>query len=119
VDPDASARRLRAALLGDDPGPLGVIVSDTFGRPWREGLVDLAIGCAGIRPIEDFRGRSDLVGRELEVTAPARADQLAAAAGILMDKDAGLPAVWIEGVAIDGDGAVRELLRDSELDLFR
>jgi len=119
VDPDASAARLRAALQRRGAGPLGVIVSDTFGRPWREGLVDVAIGVSGLAPIEDLRGRPDLVGRTLVVTATATADQLAAAAGLLMVKDAGVPAVWIEGVTPSGDGTARALLRKPELDLFR
>lgn len=118
-DPDASARRLRQALVARRGGPLGVIVSDTFGRPWREGLVDVALGCAGFAPIDDLRGQPDLVGRTLEVTATATADQLAAAAGLLMVKDAGIPAVWIDGLNLRGDGAASELLRDPSHDLFR
>lgn len=118
-DPDASARRIRDALLAAGDGPLGVVVSDTFGRPWREGLVDVALGCAGIAPLSDWRGRTDLVGRTLEVTNMAVVDQLAAAAGLLMGKDAGVPAVWIEGVRVEGDGPIAPLLRDSKLDLFR
>ncbi len=120
LDPDASARRLRAELLARGARePLAVIVSDTFGRPWREGLVDVAIGCAGLRPLDDWRGRSDLRGRDLAVTVNAVADQLAAAAGLLMAKDAGLPAVWIEGAGAFGEGSARELLRNPEHDLFR
>jgi len=119
-DPDASARGLRDALLAGGAGaPLAVIVSDTFGRPWREGLVDVALGCAGLSPIDDQRGGPDLAGRILEVTAMATADQLAAAAGLLMPKRSGVPAVWIRGVAIRGDGALRDLLRDPGSDLFR
>jgi coenzyme F420-0:L-glutamate ligase/coenzyme F420-1:gamma-L-glutamate ligase len=119
VDPDASAARLRSALQDAGCGPLGVIVSDTFGRPWREGLVDVAIGCAGIAPIEDLRGRPDLGGRLLQVTAMATADQLAATAGLLMTKDSGVPAVWIDGVAAQGEGTLRAMLRDPAKDLFR
>jgi coenzyme F420-0:L-glutamate ligase/coenzyme F420-1:gamma-L-glutamate ligase len=119
LDPDASARRLHDELVARDAGPLGVVVSDTFGRPWREGLVDVALGCAGLAPIDDRRGGSDWVGRPLEVTATATADQLAAAAGLLMVKDAGVPAVWIEGMPPVGDGSVRETLRDPSTDLFR
>src|SRR5439155_22625373 len=100
-------------------GPLAVIVSDTFGRPCREGLVDVALGSAGIAPIDDLRGTSDWVGRPLEVTATATADQLAAAAGLLMRKDAGIPAVWITGVTPTGDGTLRQTLRDPATDLFR
>ena len=96
-----------------------MIVSDTFGRPWREGLVDVALGCAGIAPIDDLRGSTDWVGRPLEVTATATADQLAAAAGLLMRKDAGIPAVWIRGVALRATARVRETLRDPATDLFR
>lgn len=120
IDPDASARRLRGELLARGGGePFGVVVSDTFGRPWREGLVDVAIGCAGLRPLDDWRGRADLRGRELSVTVTATADQLAAAAGLLMAKDAGIPAVWAEGVAVIGDGSAQELVRKSAIDLFR
>ncbi len=118
-DPDASAARLRAELEDAGCGPLAVIVSDTFGRPWREGLVDVAIGCAGIAPIEDLRGRPDLGGRTLQVTAMATADQLAATAGMLMTKDSGVPAVWIDGIAPRGEGSLRSTLRDPEQDLFR
>ena len=119
LDPDASARALRDALEKRGHGPLAVIVSDTFGRPWREGLGDVALGCAGIAPIDDLRGTSDWEGRPLEVTATATADQLAAAAGLLMRKDAGIPAVWITGVSLTGDGTVRSTLRDPATDLFR
>ncbi|CAG0964319.1 coenzyme F420-0:L-glutamate ligase / coenzyme F420-1:gamma-L-glutamate ligase [Myxococcaceae bacterium] len=117
LDPDASARRLRSSLGGPDAP--AVIVSDTFGRPFREGLVDVALGCAGLAPIDDRRGSRDLAGRTLQVTAMATADQLAACAGLLMVKDAGVPAVFIEGFAVQGDGDARALLRPRERDLFR
>lgn len=119
LDPDASARRLRDGLVATGAGPLAVIVSDTFGRPWREGLVDVALGSAGVGPLTDWRGHRDLAGRPLEVTAMALVDQLAAAAGLLMGKDAGRPAVWIQGFTPTGDGTVRDLLRDPSSDLFR
>ncbi|MDJ0866497.1 MAG: coenzyme F420-0:L-glutamate ligase [Myxococcota bacterium] len=118
-DPDASARALRTALERAGFGPLGVIVSDTFGRPWREGLVDVAIGSAGLAPLADWRGAADLAGRPLEVTAMALPDQLAAAAGLLMTKDSGIAAVWVEGVTPEGDGALRDLVREPSTDLFR
>ena len=118
-DPDASARSLRDALVTRGAGPLAVIVSDTFGRPWREGLVDVALGSAGLAPIDDQRGGPDLTGRILEVTATATADQLAAAAGLLMPKRSGVPAVWVRGLELGGDGSVRETLRDPQSDLFR
>jgi coenzyme F420-0:L-glutamate ligase/coenzyme F420-1:gamma-L-glutamate ligase len=114
-DPDRSAERIRARL-----GPRrAVIVCDTFGRPWREGLVDVAIGVAGIAPLVDLRGERDAAGRELQVTVFALADQLAAAAGMLMGKAAGRPAIWIEGIEPEGSGSMRELLRDPSRDLFR
>ena len=118
-DPDASARRLCDAL-SSPAGPTPVIISDTFGRPWREGLVDVALGSAGLAPIRDDRGSRDRAGRELIVTQPATADQLAAAAGLLMWKSAGVPVVVVEGFPIEGDGSVKEaLLRDPSTDLFR
>ncbi len=121
LDVDASAQRLRESLLAQrlGAGPLAVVISDTFGRPWREGLVDVALGCAGMEPIDDLRGGTDLIGRELEVTATATADQLAAAAGLLMPKASGVPAVWIEGLSLEGDGTVKQTLRDPGTDLFR
>jgi coenzyme F420-0:L-glutamate ligase/coenzyme F420-1:gamma-L-glutamate ligase len=119
VDPDASAEALRAGLCTRGSGPLAVIVSDTFGRPWREGLVDLAIGCAGIEVFADARGSSDLVGRGLDVTNMATVDQVAAAAGLLMTQASGHAAVWVTGVAPEGRGTVRELVRAPAEDLFR
>ncbi len=115
IDPDTSAGGLRDAL---GPGR-GVIIADTFGRPWREGQVDVAIGVAGLQAIDDQRGGRDRAGRELQVTVMALADQLAGAAGILMRKDVGHPAVWIEGIAPEGEGSLRDLLRDPAQDLFR
>jgi coenzyme F420-0:L-glutamate ligase/coenzyme F420-1:gamma-L-glutamate ligase len=118
-DSDASAARLRAELESLGARELAVIISDTFGRPWREGLVDVAIGSAGIAPIDDARGRADLAGRELLVTAMATPDQLAAAAGLWMVKDSGIAAVWVDGIAPQGDGRLADLLRDPSTDLFR
>ncbi|MGH0038077.1 MAG: coenzyme F420-0:L-glutamate ligase [Myxococcota bacterium] len=118
-DPDASADRLRRALVQSGARAIAVVVSDTFGRPWREGLVDMAIGSSGLAPVADARGGLDWSGRELQVTATATPDQLAAAAGLLMVKDAGVPAVWVEGFAPAGEGRLRDLLRDPGMDLFR
>ncbi len=114
-DPDASARALRGAL-----GAGAVIVSDTFGRPWREGLVNVAIGVAGLAPLEDLRGAPDRYGRRLHVTVLALADELAAAAGLVMRKAAGIPVALIEGYpfAASEEGA-RALVRPPERDLFR
>lgn len=119
VDPDASAARLRKELLARGSDHLGLIITDTFGRPWREGLVDVAIGSSGLSPIRDLRGEVDLRGRELAVTTTATADQLAAAAGILMTKGAGIPAVFVQGLAPEGDGTIAETLRDPTMDLFK
>ncbi len=114
-DPDASARRLRASL-----GCGAVIITDTFGRPWREGLVDVAIGVAGLDPLDDHRGRTDRHGRKLASTIIAVADQLAAAAGLLMGKAAGSPVVLIRGFDWQPEeGSARSLLRKPEQDLFR
>ena len=118
-DSDASARRLKQGLAALGHDPLAIVVSDTFGRPWRNGLVDVAIGSAGIAPIDDARGGVDMEGRELQVTTMATVDQLAAAAGLHMRKDAAIPAVFVRGIPIQGDGSLRELLRDSSEDLFR
>lgn len=119
LDPDRSAEDLRTSLMGLGAGPLGVVVSDTFGRPFREGLVDVALGSAGFEALSDLRGERDRAGRELRVTTMACADQLATAAGLLMRKDAGLPAVWIEGYPLVGAGDAKALLRAPERDLFR
>jgi coenzyme F420-0:L-glutamate ligase/coenzyme F420-1:gamma-L-glutamate ligase len=115
LNPDASAERIRTGLGGER----GVVISDTFGRPWREGLVDVAIGVAGLAPLRDERGEADRRGHTLQVTVMALADQLAAAAGILMQKASGHPAVWIEGIRPVGKGCLGDLLRDPERDLFR
>jgi coenzyme F420-0:L-glutamate ligase / coenzyme F420-1:gamma-L-glutamate ligase len=113
--PDASARLLRIAL-----GCGAVIITDTFGRPWREGLVDVAIGVAGLDPLDDHRGRTDRHGRTLSSTIIAVADQLASAAGIVMKKDAGCPVALIRGFEwqpVESSG--RALLRKPDQDLFR
>jgi coenzyme F420-0:L-glutamate ligase/coenzyme F420-1:gamma-L-glutamate ligase len=115
VDPDTSAERIRERLGGGR----AVIISDTFGRPWRQGLVDVAIGVAGLAPLRDHRGTADRRGHQLQVTVMALADQLAAAAGILMEKASGHPAIWIDGIQPTGVGSLGDLLRDPEHDLFR
>jgi coenzyme F420-0:L-glutamate ligase / coenzyme F420-1:gamma-L-glutamate ligase len=115
TDPDASARLLRTAL-----GCGAVIITDTFGRPWREGLVDVAIGVAGLEPLDDYRGLTDRHGRTLGATIIAVADQLAAAAGLVMKKDAGCPVALIRGFEFQpAEGSARSLLRKPEQDLFR
>lgn len=122
-DPDASARRLRRGLharLGVRPG---VVVTDTAGRPWRRGLTDIAIGAAGIRPLDDLRGRKDAYGRELRVSVVAAADEIAAAADLVKGKATGRPVAVVRGLGHlvthdDGEGA-RVLIRPAEEDLFR
>jgi coenzyme F420-0:L-glutamate ligase/coenzyme F420-1:gamma-L-glutamate ligase len=114
-DPDASAQRLRVSL-----GCGAVIITDSFGRPWREGLVDIAIGVAGLDALDDYRGRADRHGRKLASTIIAVADQLAAAAGLLMLKADGCPVVLIRGFEWrPAEGSARSLLRKPEQDLFR
>lgn len=120
VDPDASAARIAEAVEQRLRAAVGVIISDTWGRPWRVGLVDFAIGVAGIQPLRDLRGSTDLDGRELRHTVHADADALAAAAGLLMGKAEAVPAVLVRGYrAAPGTGTGRELIRDAETDLFR
>ena len=123
ADPDASARRIRARLRELTGVAPAVLISDSFGRPWREGQVDVAIGLAGMRALEDWRGRTDSHGRELHATLLAVADAAAAAAELARAKDSGEPVVIIDGLERhlsdeDGPGA-SELLRARELDLFR
>ncbi|HLS74379.1 MAG TPA: coenzyme F420-0:L-glutamate ligase [Actinomycetaceae bacterium] len=122
-DPDESARRLRRGLdarLGVRPA---VIITDTVGRPWRQGVADIAIGAAGVLVLEDHRGRRDGYGRELRMTTIAAADEIAAAAELVKGKAEGRPVAVVRGVAHlvtreDGDGA-RQLVRPPEEDLFR
>ena len=121
-DPDRSARRIRDGIRAAGGPAVGVVISDTFGRPWRRGLTDVAIGCAGVLAVLDLRGTADAGGRELQVTEMALADELAAAAELVMGKDRGIPAAVIRGApdAWFGEGAVvRDLLRPAGEDLFR
>ena len=123
ADPDASARRLRAEIASVCGVRPAVIVGDSFGRPWRVGQTEVAIGCAGLDPLDDWRGRTDRDGRELEATLIATADQLAAAADLVRDKASGIPAVTIRGLShlvtdADGPGAIT-LQRNPAEDLFR
>jgi coenzyme F420-0:L-glutamate ligase/coenzyme F420-1:gamma-L-glutamate ligase len=119
-DPDASAERLRSALAAQCGGAVAVIVSDSFGRPWREGAVDVALGVAGLRPLVDDRGRLDPYGRRLESSVTALADELAGAAEIVMRKTTGTPVAIVRGAGEwCGDGSGRELVRAASRDLFR
>ena len=115
VDPDASAERLRIGL-----GCGAVLITDTFGRPWREGLVDVAIGVAGLEPLEDWRGLPDRNGRVMRGTVMAVADQLAAMAGLVMRKPDGVPVAVISGFPFRrGSGRGAALIRPAANDLFR
>jgi coenzyme F420-0:L-glutamate ligase/coenzyme F420-1:gamma-L-glutamate ligase len=113
LDPDASARRLHERL------GVAVIVSDSFGRPFRHGTTDVAIGVAGLAPLHDLRGTRDRVGYELQTTQIAVADELAGAAQLVMGKADGVPAAVIRGARVRGDGTARELVMEPERDLFR
>jgi coenzyme F420-0:L-glutamate ligase / coenzyme F420-1:gamma-L-glutamate ligase len=123
ADADASARAIRARIAEASGLSPAVVIADSFGRPWRLGQSDVAIGCAGIEPVADWRGRRDAGGHELSATVVAVADQLAGAADLTRDKDSGVPGAIVSGVgdlviAADGPGAKR-IQRPAEDDLFR
>jgi coenzyme F420-0:L-glutamate ligase/coenzyme F420-1:gamma-L-glutamate ligase len=119
-DPDASARAIRQGLHERLGINLAVIISDTFGRPWREGLVNVAIGLAGLEAVKDYTGMHDAQGYELKVTALAIADELAAAAELVMNKLDNVPVAIIRGyIYPSGEGSLTQLLRAPERDLFR
>ncbi|MHA1941894.1 MAG: coenzyme F420-0:L-glutamate ligase [Candidatus Hodarchaeales archaeon] len=120
-DPDKSARQIKTRIAEELNKNVAVIISDTYGRPLRVGTVNFAIGLSGINPIEDIRGKFDLFGYELKSTLIARADEVAAAAGIVMGQaDEGLPVIVVRGVKFTlGDHSAKDLLRDREHDLFR
>lgn len=119
-DPDASARRLRLAIERERGISIGVVITDTFGRPWRDGLVEFALGVSGLDPLDDQRGEEDLQGRELHHTVIAVADELAAAAGLLMEKSAAMPAVIVRGYRYTpADVGSEALKRPADADLFR
>jgi|TARA_Y100001936_G_scaffold19232_1_gene16246 coenzyme F420-0:L-glutamate ligase/coenzyme F420-1:gamma-L-glutamate ligase len=121
-DSDRSARRLRDGLAGRFQLDVGIIISDTFGRPWRRGLTDVAIGSAGVLPILDLRGSPDAFGREMQVTEVALVDELASAAELVMGKSSGIPIAIVRGADMSwfGNGSVQEqIVRDPQDDLFR
>ena len=119
LDPDASAARIREGLRDRTGRDVGVIVSDSFGRPFRQGTTDVALGAAGIVPLLDLRGVRDSVGYELQATQIAVADELAGAAELVFGKTNAIPAAFIRGVEVRGAGAGRDLLIPPERDLFR
>jgi coenzyme F420-0:L-glutamate ligase/coenzyme F420-1:gamma-L-glutamate ligase len=120
TDPDRSARRIRAALEKGSGTELAVLVTDTFGRPWRLGQTDVAIGCSGISPLVSYAGKKDRFGYRLRVTEPAVVDELAAAAELAMGKLKGIPAAVVRGASyVRGDAGAKALVMPRERDLFR
>ncbi len=119
-DPDASATRLRSAILEGLGVDLPVVISDSFGRPWRWGIVDVAIGVSGLHPLQDLRGIPDVDGRPMRVTIRAVADELASAAELALGKVGRRPAAIVRGADPPlGEGSIREALMESTADLFR
>lgn len=119
-DPDKSAKDMRIAIQERRNISIGIVITDTFGRPWRDGLVEFALGVSGFEGLLDLRGGEDLQGRELSHTVISVADELACAAGLLMEKSAAVPAVIVRGykyVPAEGNGQI--LIRPAEADLFR
>ena len=120
VDPDASAARIRAAHPARFGVDVPVIVSDSFGRPWRWGIVDVAIGVSGLLPLDDLRGTADADGRIMRSTVRAVADELASAAELVLGKTAGRPVALVRGAAfMRGEGRIPDALIPGEMDLFR
>ncbi len=119
-DPDRSARALAAALERACGAPVGVVITDTFGRPWRMGLVNVAVGVANVPAVVDLAGGRDAYGRPLSVTAPALADEIAAASGLVMTKSGKKPVVLFRGIDWEAcDDSAQALVRPQEEDLFR
>jgi coenzyme F420-0:L-glutamate ligase/coenzyme F420-1:gamma-L-glutamate ligase len=118
VDPDASARGVRDRLREVTGRTVAVVVTDSFGRPFRQGTTDVAIGVAGMAPIVDLRGTTDRIGYELRSSRVAIADEVAAAADLARGKAEGVPVVVVRGLSTAGDGSARELVIEPELDLF-
>jgi len=119
IDPDASARALRDRLLALTGRTVGVIVTDSFGRAWRTGTTDIAIGCAGIRPLLEWHGHRDSDGYVLHATTIAVADEIAGAAELVRGKLDAAPVAVVRGVAVAGEGSAQELVMPRERDLFR
>jgi coenzyme F420-0:L-glutamate ligase / coenzyme F420-1:gamma-L-glutamate ligase len=119
LDPDASAARIRARLRDLTGHTVAVLVTDSFGRAWRQGTTDVAIGAAGLPVLLDLRGRRDPAGYELHATTIAVADEIAGAAELVMGKTDRIPAAIVRGLALEGDGRARDLVIPPERDLFR
>ena len=118
-DPDASAQRIRERVRELTGRTVAVLVTDSFGRPWRMGTIDVALGAAGLEVIRDLRGQRDRVGYELHATMIAVADEIASAAELVMGKLDGIPAAVVRGLEVAGDGRARDLVIPEERDLFR
>ncbi len=119
LDPDASADRLRDGIRERSGVDVGVIVSDSFGRPFRRGTTDVALGVSGVAPLLDLRGRRDSTGYELHATEIAVADEIAGAAELVMGKTDGVPGAIVRGLDLAGDGSGQDLLMPRDRDLFR
>ena len=119
VDPDASAAQLRVRLHELTGREVGVVVSDSFGRPWRQGTTDVAIGAAGVEALRDLKGKRDPTGYELRSTVIAIADEIAGAAELVMGKLDRTPVAIVRGLDAAGDGSARELVMPAERNLFR
>jgi coenzyme F420-0:L-glutamate ligase/coenzyme F420-1:gamma-L-glutamate ligase len=118
-DPDASAARIRARVHELTGRTVGVVITDSFGRPWRQGTIDVAIGAAGVTTLLDLRGRRDRVGYELHATQIAVGDEIASAAELVMGKLDGVPGAVVRGLGLSGDGRAADILIPEERDLFR
>lgn len=118
LDPDASAARLRARLRELTGREVGVVVSDSFGRPWRQGTTDVAIGAAGVEVLRDLKGERDPVGYELRSTVIAIADEIAGAAELVMGKLGRVPVVIVRGLEVAGEGTAQEIVMPAERNLF-
>jgi coenzyme F420-0:L-glutamate ligase/coenzyme F420-1:gamma-L-glutamate ligase len=118
-DPDASAQRVRARVHELTGRTVAVLITDSFGRPWRQGTIDLALGAAGLEVMRDLRGTRDSVGYELHATMIATADEIASAAELVMGKVDGIPAAVVRGLEVAGTGSARDLVIPEERDLFR
>ena len=119
VDPDASAQRIRERLRELTGRDVAVLVTDSFGRPWRQGTIDVALGAAGLEVMRDLRGERDRVGYELHATMIAVADEIASAAELVMGKVDGIPVAVLRGLEVAGDGRARDLVIPEDRDLFR
>jgi coenzyme F420-0:L-glutamate ligase / coenzyme F420-1:gamma-L-glutamate ligase len=119
LDPDASAQALRARFAEVAGVSVGVVITDSFGRPFRQGTTDVAIGVAGLTPLLDLRGTTDRIGYVLRSSRVAVADEIAAAADLARGKAEGVPVVVVRGLSLTGDGSAQEIVIEPELDLFR